>query len=121
MVGAGAVYKGDAAVFHPQVNRVQAGVNVIFGVFTQINALLDLRVAVAQHRRAARAAVVGGQPQHRGQRQNYSDKQQIFSFLGHGSLSNSSSSVRPSYPATAAGYAVRAAASPGAGSVTAAL
>ena len=66
-------------------------------------------------------AVGGGQPQHRGQCQNYSDKQQIFSFLGHGSLSNSSSSVRPSYPATAAGYAVRAAARPGAGSVTAAL
>ena len=103
------------------MDRVQAGVNIIFAVFTQINALLDLRVAVAQHRRAARAAVVGGQPQHRGQRQNYSDKQQIFSFLGHGSLSNSSSSVRPSYPATAAGYAVRAAARPGAGSVTAAL
>ena len=36
-----------------------------------------------------------------------------FSFLGHGSLSNSSSSVRPSYPATAAQeYAVRAAARP---------
>ena len=59
VVGAGAVYKGDAAVFHPQVDRVQAGVNVIFGVFMQINALLDLQVAVAQHRRAARAAVAG--------------------------------------------------------------
>ena len=50
--GQGLSTKAMPAVFHPQVDRVQAGVNVIFGVFTQINALLDLRVAVAQHRRA---------------------------------------------------------------------